>query len=417
VTEGAKVLGLVAGGERRARAAAGEEVDIFLDRTPFYAESGGQVGDTGTITSADGGTVVRVLDTQYAIAGVLSLHRGRVEQGELVESDEVVASIDGARRDAIRRNHTATHILHWALREVLGSHVKQAGSYVGPDRLRFDFSHYEPVTQEQLDQIEAMANREIISDAKVRHYETSKTHAESLGAIAFFGDKYGDVVRVLEAGEHSLELCGGTHVHALGFIGPIKIVSEGSIGANLRRIEAVTGEGSLDRVHDEEVRLRSAASLLNVGPAEVPERIERLLAQVKELGDEVNGLRSKQAVADAAALVAEAVDGVIVVRRDGVAGDDLRRITIAARDALGSGVVAILGASPDGKKAAIAVAVSKDLVERGVSAAAIGGPVAKALGGGTGKNPDFVQGGGQNVAGLDDALALARESATAAVGS
>jgi alanyl-tRNA synthetase len=416
-TDGAKVLGIVGHGERLGRANVGDEVDVFVDRTPFYAESGGQVGDTGTITSADGGTVVRVLDTKYAIAGVLSLHRGRVEQGELVESDEVIAAIDGARRDAIRRNHTATHVLHWALREVLGTHVKQAGSYVGPDRLRFDFSHYEAVTQDELDRIEALANSEIISDAKVRHYETSKAHAESIGAIAFFGDKYGDIVRVLEAGEHSTELCGGTHVHALGFIGPIKIVSEGSIGANLRRIEAVTGEGSLERVHEEEVRLRSAAALLNVGPAEVPERIEKLLAQVKALGDEVDGLRSKQAVADAGSLVAEAVDGVIVVRRDGVAGEDLRRITIAARDALGSGVVAILGASPDGKKAAIAVAVSKDLVERGVSAAAIGGPVAKALGGGTGKAPDFVQGGGQNVAGLDDALALAREQATAAVGS
>jgi alanyl-tRNA synthetase len=417
VTEGAKVLGLVAAGERLGRAGAGEKVDIFLDRTPFYAESGGQVGDTGTITTADGATVVRVLDTQYAIAGALSLHRGLVEQGEIVESDDVVAAIDGGRRDAIRRNHTATHILHWALREVLGSHVKQAGSYVGPDRLRFDFSHYDAVTQDELDRIEALANREIISDAKVRHYETSKSHAESIGAIAFFGDKYGDVVRVLEAGDHSIELCGGTHVHALGFIGPIKIVSEGSIGANLRRIEAVTGEGALDRVHDEEVRLRTAAALLNVGAAEVPERIERLLAQVKALGDEVNGLRSKQAVADAGDLVAEAVDGVIAVRRDGLPGDDLRRITLAARDALGSGVVAILGASPDGAKAAIAVAVSKDLVEKGVSAASIGGPVARALGGGTGKNPDFVQGGGQNVAGLDDALALAREQAVAAVGS
>ena len=155
--------------------------------------------------------------------------------------------------------------------------------------MRFDFSHYEAVTQDELDQIEALANREIISDAKVRHYETSKAHAESIGAIAFFGDKYGDIVRVLEAGEHSIELCGGTHVHALGFIGPIKIVSEGSIGANLRRIEAVTGEGALDRVHEEEVRLRTAAGLLNVGPAEVPERIERLLAQVKALGDEVDG--------------------------------------------------------------------------------------------------------------------------------
>jgi alanyl-tRNA synthetase len=417
VTDGAKVIGIVAGGERLGRAGAGQEVDLFLDRTPFYAESGGQVGDTGTITSTDGATVVRVLDTQYAVAGVLTVHRAKVERGELVESDEVVAAIDGARRDAIRRNHTATHVLHWALREVLGSHVKQAGSYVGPDRLRFDFSHYEAVTQDELDQIEAMANREIITDAKVRHYETSKAHAESIGAIAFFGDKYGDIVRVLEAGEHSIELCGGTHVHALGFIGPIKIVSEGSIGANLRRIEAVTGEGALDRVHDEEVRLRAAAGLLNVGPAEVPERIERLLAQVKTLGEEINGLRSKQAVSDAGDLVAEASNGVIAVRRDGVAGDDLRRITLAARDALGSGVVAIVGASPDGKKAAIAVAVSKDLVDKGVSAAAIGGPVAKVLGGGTGKNPDFVQGGGQNVAALDDALALAREQAEAAVGS
>ena len=143
--------------------------------------------------------------------------------------------------------------------------MKQAGSYVGPDRLRFDFSHYEAVTQDELDQIEALANREIISDAKVRHYETSKAHAESIGAIAFFGDKYGDIVRVLEAGEHSIELCGGTHVHALGFIGPIKIVSEGSIGSNLRRIEAVTGEGALDRVHDEEVQLRTVGGLLNVG--------------------------------------------------------------------------------------------------------------------------------------------------------
>jgi alanyl-tRNA synthetase len=416
-TAGAKVIGIVGRGERLGRAGPGDEVDIFLDRTPFYAESGGQVGDTGTLTSDDGAIRVRITDTQHAIAGVLTVHRGKVEQGELVESDEVVAAIDGPRRDAIRRNHTATHILHWALREVLGTEVKQAGSYVGPDRLRFDFSHFEAVSQSDLDEIEALANREIISDAKVRHYETSKDHAESIGAIAFFGDKYGDVVRVLEAGEHSIELCGGTHVHALGFIGPIKIVSEGSIGANVRRIEAVTGEGALERVHDEEVQLRTVAGLLNAAPAEVTDKIERLLAQVKSLTDEVSGLRSKQAVADAGDLVAEAKDGVIVARRDGVAGDDLRRITLAARDALGSGVVAILGAGPDGTKAAIAVAVSKDLVEHGVSASAIGGPVAKVLGGGTGKNADFVQGGGPNVAALPEAEALAREQAQAAVGS
>jgi alanyl-tRNA synthetase len=416
-TEGAKVLALVGHGERLGRAGVGEEIDLFLDRTPFYAESGGQIGDTGTITSPDGATVVRVLDTQYAIPGVLTAHRARVEQGELVESDEVVASIDGERRDAIRRNHTATHVLHWALREVLGPHVKQAGSLVAPDRLRFDFSHYEAVTQEELDRIEALANREIISDAKVRHYETSKAHAESIGAIAFFGDKYGDVVRVLEAGEHSIELCGGTHVHALGFIGPVKIVSEGSIGANLRRIEAVTGEGALDRIHDEEVRLRTTADLLNVAPPEVPERIERLLAQVKSLNDELGALRSKQAVADAASLAAAAEDGVLIVRRDGLPSEDLKRLTLAARDAIGSGVVVVLGAAPDGSKAAVAVAVTPDRVEAGVSAAEIGRPVAKALGGGTGPNADFVQGGGPNVAGLDDALALARDLASGAVGS
>jgi alanyl-tRNA synthetase len=416
-TDHAKVLALVGNGERLGRAEVGDEVDVFLDRTPFYAESGGQIGDVGTITSADGSAVVRVLDTQYAIPGVLTVHRGRVEQGELVESDEVVAAIDGPRRDAIRRNHTATHILHWALREVLGPHVKQAGSLVAPDRLRFDFSHYEAVTQDELDRIEALANREIISDAPVRHYETSKSHAESIGAIAFFGDKYGDIVRVLEAGEHSIELCGGTHVHALGFIGPVKIVSEGSIGANLRRIEAVTGEGALDRVHDEEVQLRRVAALLNVGASEVSKRIEKLLGQVKGLGDELDALRAKQATADAGALAAGAVNGVVALRRDGLAGDDLRRLVTATRDALGSGVVAVVGASPDGKKAQVAVAASKDLVERGVSAAEIGRPVAKLLGGGTGKNADFVQGGGQNVGALDDALALARESAEGAVGS
>jgi alanyl-tRNA synthetase len=416
-TEGAKVLALVGRGERLGRAGAGEEVDVFLDRTPFYAESGGQIGDTGTIAGPHGSTVVRVLDTQYAIPGVLTAHRVRVEQGELIESDEVVAAIDAARRDAIRRNHTATHVLHWALREVLGPHVKQAGSLVAPDRLRFDFSHYEAVTQDELDRIEALANREIISDAKVRHYETSKAHAESIGAIAFFGDKYGDIVRVLEAGEHSVELCGGTHVHALGFIGPVKIVSEGSIGANLRRIEAVTGEGALDRIHDEELRLRTTADLLNVAPPEVPERIERLLAQVKSLNDELGALRAKQAVADAASLAAEAQDGVLVVRRDGLAPDELKRLTLAAREAVGSGVVVVLGAAPDGKKAAVAVAVSPDRVEAGASASEIGRPVAKALGGGTGPNADFVQGGGPKVDGLTDAESLARELAAGAVSS
>ena len=184
--------------------------------------------------------------------------------------------------------------------------MKQAGSLVSPEYLRFDFSHHEALTREQLDEVEALANAEIIGDAPVRHYETTKEHAESLGAIAFFGDKYGDLVRVLEAGEHSIELCGGTHVHALGFIGPIKITSEASIGANLRRIFAVTGDTALARIHDEEVQLRELADSLKVSPAELPDRVARLVGQVRELQEELAAERSKQAGAEGVALAAAA---------------------------------------------------------------------------------------------------------------
>jgi alanyl-tRNA synthetase len=398
------VRALVGGRERLAQAAAGTAVSVVLDRTPFYAESGGQVGDTGVIETA-GGARVRVDDTQYGLPGLV-LHRGVVEEGAVAEGDEAVARIDGARRDAIRRNHTATHVLHWALREVLGSHVKQAGSLVAPDRLRFDFSHHAAVSRAELDRIEALANAEIIGDAPVRHYETTKEHAESLGAIAFFGDKYGDLVRVLEAGEHSIELCGGTHVHALGFIGPIKIVSEGSIGANLRRIEAVTGEGALARIHDEEVQLRELADTLRVSPAELPDRVGRLVEQVRSLQDELAAERARQAGAEAATLAAGAADGFVVARRDGLTPGELRTLAIATRDALGSGIVGLMGLDGEGAKAGLAVAVSRDRVDAGASAADIARDAAKALGGGTAKHADVVQGGGQNVGAIDDAFGL-----------
>jgi alanyl-tRNA synthetase len=294
--------------------------------------------------------------------------------------------------------------------------VKQAGSFVGPDRLRFDFSHHEALTRDQLDRIEALANAEIIGDAPVRHYETTKEHAESLGAIAFFGDKYGDLVRVLEAGEHSIELCGGTHVHALGFIGPIKIVSEGSIGANLRRIEAVTGEGALARIHDEEVQLRDLADTLRVSPGELSERVTRLVDQVKQLQDELGAEKARQAGAEAGTLAASAADGRVVVRRDGLTPAELRTLAIATRDALGSAVVALVGLDAEGAKAGLAVAVSKDRVEAGASAAEIARDAAKALGGGTAKHADAVQGGGQNVGAIDDALTLLDSAVRAAMG-
>ncbi len=403
----AKVLALVVEGDLVGQVTEDTDVDVVLDRTSFYAESGGQIGDTGTITTAPG-AIIDVLDTQYGLPGQITLHRGRVRVGTVNEGDEVIAAIDGVRRDRIRRNHTATHVLHWALREVLGTHVQQAGSFVGPDRLRFDFSHHEPVTAEQLAQVERLANGQVISDAPVRHYETTKAEAERIGAIAFFGEKYGDIVRVLEAGP-STELCGGTHVHALGFIGPIKIVSEGSIGSNLRRIEAMTGDGALEYIEFEEQLLRRAGDLLRAPPKEVPDRIERLSEQVRTLQEELRGLRAREAVSKAGALAERAECGVLVARVDDLGTAELKQLAQETVRALGSGVVALVGAA-DGK-AAIAVAISKDVVGRGAAADAIAKPAADKLGGGVGKGAEAVVGGGQYVAGIDDALAVARELA------
>jgi alanyl-tRNA synthetase len=414
-TTDAKVLALVAGDERLAQVGEGAKVDVVLDRTPFYAEAGGQVGDTGTLTTSDGRTQLRALDTQYGIPGSLVLHRAEVVRGEVAEGDSLTATIDAERRDRIRRNHTATHILHWALREVLGPHVQQAGSLVAPDRLRFDFSHFQAVAADELERIEDVANREIITDSPVRHYETTREHAEAIGAIAFFGEKYGDLVRVLEAGDHSVELCGGTHVHALGFIGPIKIVGEQSIGANLRRIEAVTGDAAIERIRDEERQLRRAADTLKVSPAELPERIAQLQQQLKTLKDQVESARAREAGADAAALAAAALDGVAAARRDGLDPGELRRLALATRDAIGSGIAALVGVGPDQKKAGIAVAVTRELIDHGVSAAEVAAKAAKALGGGTAKNPEVVVGGGTNVGAVDEALALVRQDAADAV--
>ena len=298
----ARVVALLDKTESIGRAEAGRTVDVILDRTPFYAESGGQVGDTGTIETADG--TLRVLDTVYAVPQKLILHRAEVVSGHVAVGSEATARIDVARRERTRRNHTGTHLLHWALRDVLGEHVKQAGSLVSPDRLRFDFSHYEGVPAEVLARVEAQANEEVLGNGSVRVYETTKEHAESIGAIAFFGDKYGEIVRVVEAGDRSVELCGGTHVNALGMIGPIKVLGESSIGANVRRIEALTATATLAHIGTEEGRLRKAADLLRVAPHEVPESIERLLGKVKELQDELDTARARQAAGEAKTLAA-----------------------------------------------------------------------------------------------------------------
>jgi alanyl-tRNA synthetase len=381
-----------------------DDLAIVLDRTPFYAESGGQVGDTGSITTDTGRA--EVVDTVSAVPGLVR-HRARLVEGRIEAGQEAVAAIDVARRDAIRRNHTATHLLHWALREVLGEHVKQQGSLVAPDRLRFDFSHYEAVSPEELARIEDLANADILANRPVRHFETTKDFAEQLGAIAFFGDKYGDIVRVLEAGPHSTELCGGTHVRATGDIGPVKIISEGSIGSNMRRIEAVTGFGPIERLRREEARLADVATALGVATDDVVDAAERRTAEVKELRDEIRALRRDAARGQAAELTSAAIDGIVVARVDGLARDDLRELALAVRDQPGiRGVV--LGGAPDGGGAAIVSAVRPDA---GLHASELIAEAARTVQGGTGKNAELAVAGGKDPSALDEALSQVRQAA------
>jgi len=380
--------------------------DLFLDRTPFYAESGGQVGDTGRMQTDTG--VVEILDTTYALPG-LHRHRFTIVEGTVEVGQSALAGIDVERRDAIRRNHTGTHILHWALREVLGEHVKQQGSLVAPDRLRFDFSHFEAVTAEEIRAIEDLANHEVLSNPAVRHTEMSMAEAEEKGAIAFFGEKYGERVRVLEAGPHSTELCGGTHVSALGDIGPMKIISEGSIGSNLRRIEAVSGFGPIERLRADEDLLSRSAELVGVAPDELAEGIEKRLGELKDLREELRSVKRQAAVGQAGALAAEAVDGVVVARRDGVGRDELRDLAIAVRDQPGiRGVV--VGGAPEGGGVAIVAAVTSD---GGLHASDLIADAAKAVQGGTGKNAELAVAGGRDASRLDEALDMVRAALVA----
>ena len=297
-------------------------------------------------------------DTTYGLPG-LHRHHARIVEGTIEPGQEATAAIDVERRDAIRRNHTGTHVLHWALRKVLGENVKQQGSLVDPDRLRFDFGPSDALTPAQIQEIEDLANAEILANDPVRHYETTKAEAANLGAIAFFGDKYGDIVRVLEAGRHSIELCGGTHVRALGDIGPVKIVSESSIGANLRRIEAVTGTGPIERLRAEERRLAELAEVLNVPVGEVVDGARKRLDEIKALRDEIKVLKRQAAGDQASTLAAKAVDGVIVERVDGLERDTLRDIALALRDKDGLRAV-VLATAPEGGGAALVAAVTPD---------------------------------------------------------
>jgi len=380
-----------------------DTVEIFLDRTPFYAEAGGQVGDTGVIRT-DGG-IAHVLDTTYALPG-LRRHTARIESGEILVGDIATASIDVARRDAIRRNHTGTHILHHALRTVLGEHVKQAGSLVGPDRLRFDFSHYEAVTADEIRQIELIANKETLANSPARSFETTKDEATALGAIAFFGDKYGDVVRVLEVGT-SIELCGGTHVRAAGDIGTIKVLGESSVGSNLRRIEATTGENTVRLLQRDSAAVAEAARLVGSPADELVVGVQRRLDEIKSLHDELKAMRAKLAVGRAAEIAAASTDGRVILRIDGLAPGDLRELAIAVRQQSGVEIVVLGGVSDTGGVSLVAAVtpasgrVAGDLIK----------DAAKAVGGGGGGKGDIATAGGKNPEGLDEALRIAEATA------
>jgi len=377
--------------------------DIFLEQTPFYAESGGQVGDTGFLTSSSGN--YEVLDTTYALPG-LRRHLCRVISGTLLINQEVEASIDVLRRTAIRRHHTATHILHWALREVLGEHVKQAGSLVNDERLRFDFSHYDSLTIDQLKRIEDLANTLTLDNAAVTSLETSKEEALEKGAIAFFGDKYGDQVRVLSAGP-SVELCGGTHVTATGDIGLIHIISEGSVGANLRRIEAVAGIRSLELLQREQRSLNEAASLLGTSSQELLVGVHRKLDEFKAVQEENKILRSRLAVFGAISLAQGAHEGIVVARVDELSPGDLRELALAVRHQVGIRAVVLGGLTPEGGVSLVAAVTPTS----GLSATALIKDAAKAVGGGGGGKGDIATAGGKLPEKLPEALRLAEVAA------
>ena len=405
--------GVAGAGEPVPVLAEGQEGEVVLDRTAFYAEGGGQIGDRGTILTATGRFQVTDTRKPPGVAGLI-VHAGRVRAGEIQVGQPAASQVDHAHRAGTERSHTATHMIHWALRDALGQHARQAGSLVEPGRLRFDFSHYEAVPAETLARIEEEVNQRVLSDDSVHAFETSYDQAVALGAMALFGEKYGDYVRVVEVGDYSKELCGGTHVHHTGQVGVVKILGEASIGAGIRRIESYTGAAGLAYLNQQAERLSRAAGLLRTDPEQVVDRLEKLLETTKSLGAQI--ARQKAAGVDddvRTILGSEAVQAagparLVVVRRDGRAVDDLRRLAVGVRDRLGSAVV-VVGAAQD--KANLVVAVSRDLVERGISAQRLLAPGATRLGGGGGGKPDLAVAGGSKAGELDAALDILRSAA------
>ncbi|MBQ1603716.1 MAG: alanine--tRNA ligase, partial [Oscillospiraceae bacterium] len=409
-----KVLAIVADGELREEITAGTDAIVVLDKTPFYAEMGGQIADHGTI---DGFTVTDVQKNK----GGKYLHYGRLVAGSLRVGDTVCAMIDTARRQAIRRAHSATHLLDAALKKVLGEHVHQAGSLVEPDRLRFDFSHFEAVTAEELHQIEALVNEWILTGYPVVTEVLPIEEAKKKGAVAMFGEKYGDVVRVVEMGSSercvSMEFCGGTHLDNTAKAGAFRITSEGSVASGVRRIEATTGEVTYEGVNRERDTLRAAAAALKTTPGELGSRIEQILSELKEAKRLIEQYKAKESAGGAADLLKNAADvgGLHVVTTTLTSGDvaALRTMGDMLRDK-DPAVVAVIALSAE--KLSLLAVCGKEAVAKGVKAGDIIKSIAPIVGGKGGGKPDSAMGGGSDKSKVAEALAAVKPFVEQVVG-
>jgi alanyl-tRNA synthetase len=387
---------------------AGQEGEMTFDRTPFYGESGGQLGDTGFVTTS--AARARILDTQRPVQGLI-VHRVKVLEGSFTPGEKVELIVDLERRAGLRRNHSATHLLHRALREILGEGVKQAGSVVASDYLRFDYTAYQPLSEEQRMQIERRVNQLVYENHPAETKVMDPESAMKSGALAFFGDKYTQLarVRVLQIGP-SIELCGGTHVARSGDIGFFKIASEGAIAAGVRRIVAVTGPEAVNAVHDEEQQLVRAAAALRTAPKDVAIRAEQAASRIKELERELESLQRKQAAVKSSELAQGARDvrgvKVLAARHENGDPEAMRELADKLRDQLKSGIV-VLGGEKDGK-ATLLVAVTPDLSKK-YRAGDLVKELSKTLGGRGGGKPELAQAGGGDPAQLDAALARAYE--------
>jgi len=401
--DGLRVVALLKDGRPVQSVQAGDAVIVLTDRTPFYAESGGQVGDTGVL--AGEGVRVDVQETQK-FAGQFHGHVGILIEGTLAIGDLLSAQVDAARRGATILNHSATHLLHAALREVLGTHVQQKGSLVAPDRLRFDFSHFQPITADELAIIERKVNQQVRANHAAEVHTMGMQEALDFGAMALFGEKYGERVRVLKMGDYSTELCGGTHVGRTGDIGLFKITSEGGVSAGVRRIEAVTGQGALDHVAAEEARLAEAAHLLGGSASDVVEKIRAQVQRQKQLERELESLKAKLAAGASADLAQQAVDvsgvKVLAARLEGFDAKALRDAVDRLKQQLGDTVIVLAG-TQDGK-AALVAGVNGSAMGK-VKAGELLAHVAGQIGGKGGGRPDLAQGGGEDGPALASALA------------